>query len=35
MIIKHRTQDVYQYGGGSGIFDIISKITSKVASKAP
>lgn len=34
MIIKHKTQRRYQYGG-SGIFDIFGKIASKVASKAP
>ena len=34
MIIKHRTKRGYVHGG-SGVFDIISKIASKVAMKAP
>ena len=34
MIIKHKTQRRYQYGG-SGIFDIIGKLASKVAAKTP
>ena len=34
MIIKHKTKRRYVHGG-SGIFDIIGKIASKVATKAP
>ena len=34
MLIKHRVQRRYKYGG-SGIFDILGKIASKVASKTP
>ena len=34
MIIKHKTQRRYVHGG-SGVFDIFSKIASKVVSKAP
>ena len=34
MIINHRTQRRYVHGG-SGIFDIIGKIASKVATKTP
>ena len=34
MIIKHRTQRQYQYGG-SGIFDIVGKVASRVAAKTP
>ncbi len=34
MIIKHRTQRRYAYGG-SGIFNVISNLVSKVATKAP
>ena len=33
MIIKHKTKRRYVHGG-SGIFDIIGKIASKVATKA-
>ena len=33
MIIKHKTKRYVH--GGSGIFDIIGKIASKVATKAP
>ncbi len=34
MIIKHRTQRRYAYGG-SGIFDVIGSLVSRVATKAP
>ena len=34
MIIKHKTQRRYQYGG-SGIFDIVGKLASKIAAKTP
>ena len=34
MIIKHNVQRRYKYGG-SGIFEILGKIASKVASKTP
>ena len=34
MLVKHRVQRHYRYGG-SGIFDILGKIASKVASKTP
>ncbi len=34
MIIKHRTQRRYAYGG-SGIFDVIGTLASRLASKAP
>ena len=34
MIVKHRVQRRYQYGGNC-IFDIIGKIASKVATKTP
>ena len=34
MIIKHHIHRRYQYGG-SGIFDVIGKIASKVATKTP
>jgi hypothetical protein len=34
MIIKHKTQRRYQYGG-SGIFGIVGKIASKIAAKTP
>ena len=38
MIIKHKTKQRYMYiyvHGGAGVFDIIGKIASKVATKAP
>ena len=34
MIIKHKTQRQYQYGG-NGIFDILTKVASTVARKKP
>ena len=34
MIVKHKTQRRYQYGG-SGIFDIVGKVASRVAAKTP
>ena len=34
MIIKHKTQRQYQYGG-NGIFDIVTKVASKIARKTP
>jgi hypothetical protein len=34
MILKHKTQRRYQYGG-TGIFDIAGKLASKIAAKTP
>ena len=34
MIVKHRTSRKYVYGG-NGIFDILTKIASKIVSKTP